>query len=142
MLFKLKHGKFELWKEFADIYFKVLEMDETFRRNVLTSTKVFRSITNNVKIMSDLCPDLDYDSNKDEIYIWLWGSCQDKDNATKKMNVSNLQIQVIESFVNRVFATLKEWDIWMDIQNPIPIIQKENILNYHSRMVIIKEKEK
>ena len=141
MPFKLKHGEFELWGDDLEIHFKVLEMDESFRRNVLTSTKIFHSITNKVKIRSDLCPDLDYHSEKDEIYVWLWGSCRDKDNAIKKMNIPNLQTQEINQRINRIFEALKEWDIWMDEQNPISDVQKQKNLEYHTRMVSIKGKE-
>ena len=141
MPFILKHGKFELWVEGLNIHFKVLEMDESFRRNVLTSTKIFHSPTNKVKIMSDLCPDLDYHSEKDEIYVWLWGSFRDKDNAIKKMNIPNLQTQEINQRINRIFEALKEWDIWMDEQNPISDVQKQKNLEYHTRMVSIKGKE-
>ena len=139
MFLNLKHGKFFIFPQKNNIYFKILKMDESFRI-IDSEIREFYSETDNVKIRSTYQPDL-YFINDDEIFDYLWGSNQNKDMKESILSLTN--DKYVPEITKRIIAALKEWDGWMDTQNPIPIIQKqkENILNYHSRMVTIKTKE-
>jgi len=138
MPFILKHGKFELWVEGLNIHFKVLEMDESFRTKKNSDKFSEFEASNGIWICSDYSPKIYFD-RVGNITICLWGIAKKNNYKETSIEISTKTEQDVV-FI-KIINALKEWDIWMDEQNPISDVQKQKNLEYHTRMVSIKGKE-
>jgi len=134
MFLNLKHGKFELWRDDLEIHFKVPRMDESFRKKNFVSEIPKFIATNGVNIISADYPEIYIGNN--ECRIWLHGL--EKESDYNEVMITILIETERDKLFHMIINALEEWNNWMDTQNPISDVQKENILNYHSRMITIK----
>ena len=88
MLLKLKHGKFLLNNNLnKKIYFKVLEMDESFRTKKDSDKYSDFEVSNGIWICSEKTPKIYFD-RVGNITICLWGIIKKNDYKEISMEIS------------------------------------------------------
>ena len=106
------------------IIFKVLEMDERFRRiSENVEENVFRSSNNNMSVISSKIPTIGTEN-----HIFLFGRIKERDSDISVINLPNTEAAKI--YFDRIQWTLEEWaslwEGWKDFSHKPMFYEEDN----------------